>query len=82
MGRGAVASTPFSNSSRTDSAMPAIDPPVPRATSRTRFDGAAIERLESLLFEECLPQGGLSLEAVDWVGKSPPRLKNCCICWS
>lgn len=65
MGRGAVASTPFSNSSRTDSAMPAIDPPVPRATSRTRFDDAAIERLESLLFEECLPQGGLSLEAVD-----------------
>lgn len=65
MGRGAVASILFSNSSRTDSVMPAIDPPVPRAASRTRFDDAAIERLESLLFEECLPQGGLSLEAVD-----------------
>lgn len=65
MGRGAVASTPFSNSSRTDPAMPAIDPPVSRAVARTRFDDAAIERLESLLFDECLPQGGLSLEAVD-----------------
>ncbi len=41
--------------------MPAITPPAPRV----RFDAAAIERLETLLFEEGLPQGGMPLEAVD-----------------
>ena len=45
--------------------MPAIEPPIPRGTPISRFDETAIERLETLLFEQCLPHGGLSLEAVD-----------------
>lgn len=45
--------------------MPAIDPPTPRAVAHLRFDDAAVERLDVLLHQECLPQGGLPLEAVD-----------------
>ena len=59
--------------------MPAIEPPAsPRASTHTRFDDAAVERLEALLHQECLPQGGLPLEAVDglfscaWVSPGAP----------
>lgn len=58
--------------------MPAIEPPASRAVAHTRFDDAAVERLEALLHQECLPQGGLPLEAVDglfscaWVSPGAP----------
>lgn len=41
--------------------MPAITPPV----RRVRFDSDAILRLSQLLLDECLPRGGMPLEAVD-----------------
>lgn len=58
--------------------MPAIEPPAPRAAAHTRFDDAAVERLEVLLNQECLPNGGLPLEAIDglfscaWVSPGAP----------
>ena len=58
--------------------MPAIEPPASRTAARTRFDDTAIERLEVLLHQDCLPQGGLPLEAVDglfscaWVSPGAP----------
>lgn len=58
--------------------MPAIDPPASRAVAHTRFDDATVERLEVLLHQECLPNGGLPLEAVDglfscaWVSPGAP----------
>ena len=58
--------------------MPAIEPPKPRAVAYPRFDDAAVERLDVLLHQECLPQGGLPLEAADglfscaWVSPGAP----------